>query len=73
MNLWTMIAIIVAIGTASEIYRARLRAGADRSEEFFKDLTHRIARLEERMANVETLLLDKEKTRKFSELEEDKG
>ena len=69
MNLWTMIVLIVAIGTASEIYRARLRANAEKSEGFFHDLSRRIARLEERMANIETIVLEREKAKKFSDLD----
>ncbi|UCF95023.1 MAG: hypothetical protein JSW39_13015 [Desulfobacterales bacterium] len=68
MSLWTAIVIIVAIGTVSEIYRARLKANAEKSEESFKTLTQRIARLEERMANLETIVLEKERTKQFSDL-----
>jgi hypothetical protein len=63
-----MIVLIVAIGTLSEIYRARLRTNVEKAEGFFQELTRRIARLEERMANIETLVLEKEKTKKFSDL-----
>jgi hypothetical protein len=66
-----MVVLIVAIGTASEIYRARLRANVEKSEGFFQELARRIARLEERMANIETIVLEKERAQKFSDLEED--
>jgi hypothetical protein len=68
-----MIVLIVAIGTISEIYRARLRANAEKSEGFFQELTRRIARLEERMANIETIVLEKERAKKFSDLEDDEN
>ena len=68
MSFWTAIVIIVAIGTISEIYRARLKAHAGKAEESYQKLTQRMASLEERMANLETIVLEKEKSRKFSEL-----
>ncbi len=69
MNLWTMIVLIVAIGTVSEIYRARIRANASKSQEIVDKFAQRVARLEDRMANLETIVLEKEKTKKFSGLE----
>lgn len=68
MSFWTAIVIIVAIGTLSEIYRSRLKANAVKTEESYQKLVQRMASLEERMANVETIVLEKEKSRKFSEL-----
>ncbi|MGD8286786.1 MAG: hypothetical protein PVG08_21895 [Desulfobacterales bacterium] len=68
MSFWTAIVIIVAIGTLSEIYRSRLKANAVKTEESYQKLVQRMAGLEERMANVETIVLEKEKSRKFSEL-----
>jgi len=68
MSFWTAIVIIVAIGTLSEIYRSRLKANAVKTEESYQKLTQRMASLEERMANLETIVLEKEKSRKFSEL-----
>ena len=68
MSFWTAIVIIVAIGTISEIYRARLKANAEKTEASFQKLIQRMASLEERMANVETIVLEQEKSRKFSEL-----
>ena len=66
MNLWTAIVIIVAIGAVSEIYRSRLKASADKAEATFKNLAQRMARLEERMGNLETIVLEEENARKFS-------
>jgi len=67
MNLWTAIVIIVAIGTLGEIYRSRFKAGAHKTEATFKNIAQRLARLEERMGNLETIVLEKEKAQKFSE------
>jgi len=68
MSFWTAIVIIVAIGTISEIYRSRLKANSVKTEESYQKLTQRMVSLEERMANLETIVLEKEKNRKFSEL-----
>ena len=68
MSFWTAIVIIVAIGTISEIYRSRLKANAVKTEESYQKLVQRMVSLEERMANLETIVLETEKSRKFSEL-----
>ncbi len=69
MSFWTAAVIIVAIVTLSGIYRTKFKANVEKSEGFFKDLSQRISRLEERMANLETIVLEKEKTKKFTEIE----
>ena len=66
MSFLTAVVIIVAIGTLSEVYRAKLKANADESDKIFEKMAQRIGRLEERMANVETIVLEKEKEKRFS-------
>ena len=68
MSFWTAIVIIVAIGTLSEIYRSRLKANAAKTEESYQKLIQRMVSLEGRMANLETIVLEKEKISKFSDL-----
>ena len=68
MGLWTAIVIIVAITTFSEIYRARVRTGAKGLEKRLEQLITRMTRIEERMANLETIVLEREKERKFDGL-----
>ncbi len=68
MSFWTAIVIIVAIGSFAEVYRARLKTGAREVEKLLESLTERMARIEERMANLETIVLEKEKERKFEGL-----
>lgn len=65
---WTAVVIIVAIGALSAMYRAQLTANAAKAEEAFKQLSQRLARVEERLANVESLVLDKEREEKFTAL-----
>lgn len=73
MGFWTAVVIIVAIGTLSEIYRARLKAEAGRSAAEFEQVAARITQLETRMANLETIVLDKEKTERFAALGDEPG
>ena len=68
MSFWTAIVIIVAIGTLSEIYRSRLKANAAKTEESYQKLIQRMVSLEGRMANLETIVLEKEEISKFSDL-----
>ena len=68
MSFWTAAVIIVAIGALSKIFTARLKATADKSAASTEDLAKRVARLEDRIANLETIVVDTEKTRRFSAL-----
>ena len=66
MGFWTAIVLLVAIGTVSEVYRAKLKANANESEKIFEKMAERVGRLEERMANLETIVLEREKNERFS-------
>ncbi len=68
MSFWTAAVIIVAITTFGTLYRARIKAKANQSGETSDSLIQRIERLEERMANLETIVLEKEKAKQFSDL-----
>ena len=68
MSFWTAAVIIVAIGALSKIFTDRLKATADKSEASAEGLAQRVARLEDRIANLETIVVDKERTQKFSAL-----
>ncbi|UCE03093.1 MAG: hypothetical protein JSW67_02545 [Candidatus Latescibacterota bacterium] len=68
MGLWTAVVLIVAIGVLSEMYRARLKAQAGRTNAAYEDLAKRLVRLEDRMANIETIVLEQEKAKRFAEL-----
>ena len=62
-NLWTMIVAIVALCYISEMYKARLKANRPNAKDSdqISELVRSVDRLEERMANVETIILDQEK------------
>ena len=68
MSFWTAIVIIVAISALSQVFRARLKATEEKSEASTKNLVQRVTRLEDRIANLETIVVDKERTEKFSAL-----
>jgi hypothetical protein len=66
---WIAMVCMVAIGTISEVYRAKIKASASESEKIFEKMSQRVGRLEERMANLETIVLEKEKAKRFSGIE----
>ena len=68
MSFWTAIVIIVAISALSQIFRSRLKATEEKSEASTKNLVQRVTRLEDRIANLETIVVDKERAEKFSAL-----
>jgi len=68
MNLWTAVVVIVAIVAMSKVIRSRNMYRNNRSEEVFDDISKRVSGLENRMANIETIVLDKEKEKKFADL-----
>ena len=69
MNLFTMIVLIVAIGTFSKAYRHRMTLSADDESNATIDyLKKHVQRLENRMSNVETIVIDDEKEKRFAEL-----
>jgi hypothetical protein len=68
MNTMTAVVLIVAIGTLGGLYRTRLKANSQKADKDFKDLSRRVSRLEDRIANLETLVLEKEKSKQFSDL-----
>ena len=68
MSFWTSAVIIVAITTFGTLYRTRIKARTRQSNEISESISQRIERLEERMANLETIVLEKEKAKQFSDL-----
>ncbi len=70
MNLWTMVVIIVALGIAGEMYKyhVRFKAKSPQKDRHSELQSRRIARLEERVSNLETLVLEREKVRRFDTL-----
>jgi len=69
MGMWDMIAIVVGLGVVSEMYSARLKAKTRWREqgEYVEGLADRLAKIERRLANLETLVVDREKHAAFEE------
>ena len=68
MNTMTAVVLIVAIATFGGLYRTRLKVNSQKTNKDFEDLSQRVLRLEDRIANLETLVLEKEKSKQFSNL-----
>ncbi len=68
MSFWTAAVIIVTITTFGTLYRAKIKADSKKSNGDFEALLQRIDRMEDRIANLETIVLEKEQTKKFSDL-----
>ena len=68
MGFWTAIVVIVAIATGGEVYRAHIKSRGGRSEEYFSRLSGKIDRLEDRIANLEMIVLEKEKAGQYDKL-----
>ena len=68
IGLWTGIVLIVAIGAISEMYRAKVKNSTEKTAKLYEEIAQRMGRIEERMANVETILFEKEKADKFDKL-----
>ncbi len=68
MSFWTAVVMIVAIVALSEIYRARLKTQSKQSAAAFDELAARIARIEDRIANIETIVVDRQKSEPFAEM-----
>ncbi len=75
MSFWTAIVVIVAIAAISNMYsvknKAKSKHSSSRSEEDLKridNLEADIKRLEARVATLESIVVEQEKQRPFSEL-----
>lgn len=68
--IFSFVIIIVLIGSFSKILRERIRAKAEagKKDDNYIDYDLRLQKLEERIANLETIVLEQEKYRKFSSL-----
>ena len=71
MDIWTMIVLIVAISVISDKAKSKNTNNVDESIEPSEDLSQHIGPLKERVANLETIILEKERVDRFTELEEE--
>ena len=77
MNIWTALVAIVAIGSTVgaiailgdiKTRTANTRASSKESDTFLRTLSERVGLLEERMTNIETILVDREKAGRYENL-----
>ena len=69
MNLWTMIVIIVAIGVVKDIIIARNKQDTNESENLSKNNSGTLHRLKSRIENLETIVLEEDRNRRFAGLD----
>lgn len=67
MGLWEMIAIVAVAGIIAEAYQTRVKAQSRQAElkEEFSDLGSQLSRIEERLNNLETLVVEEERHKEF--------
>jgi hypothetical protein len=66
---FTFVIIIVALNVFGSISKARIKAKEKSVPgEFLEEFDRRLERLEDRIANIETIVLEKERYKKFSNL-----
>lgn len=68
MDFWTMIVILVLIGVISEIYKSRYKKVIEETEKTNEDVSELLSGLKDRVANLETIILEKERNKRFTEL-----
>lgn len=72
MTFWTAIVVIVGIGAILEIVKHKHKVDAKKGDNpgLSADLSGKYERMEKRLANLETIMLEKEKEQKFRDIEE---
>jgi hypothetical protein len=68
MSFWTAAVIMVAIVSMAMVFRTRVKLNAEKPDDAFTELVQRVEKLEKRMANLETIVLEKERDKEFSRL-----
>ena len=71
MDIWTMIVLIVAISVINDLVKSRNNSNESESLKSDENLSQHIGPLENRVANLETIILEKERIDRFAELEKE--
>ena len=66
--IFTFVIIIVGINVFGRIISERMKVQAGKGDDRADDFELRLEKLEERIANIETIVLEQERERKFSSL-----
>ncbi len=68
MSFWTAVVIIVALGTFGQIATAKFKNKSEKPPDFFNDIDRRLTHLEDRMGNIETIVLEKERFKEYDKI-----
>lgn len=68
MDFWFAIVIIVALGTISSMYFAKLNAQKESGDRVSNDMEARVADIEKRISNIESVLIELKKEQRFNDL-----
>lgn len=68
MDFWFAIVIIVALGTISSMYFAKLNSQKESGDRVSNDMEARVADIEKRISNIESVLIELKKEQRFNEL-----
>lgn len=66
--IFSFVIVLVVIDHSSKILREKIRAKSDNRDDSFDDYDLRLKKLEERISNLETIVLERERYKKFSDL-----
>ena len=69
MNIWTMIVLIAAICVMSNIVKSRNNHSLNESIKTDEDVLKLLGRLKNRVENLETIVIEKERTKRFTEID----
>ena len=66
--IFSFVIVLVVINRIGEILKEKVKTRSTIKDDDFSDYDHRLEKLEERIANLETIVLEQERYRKFSSL-----
>ena len=69
MNIWTTIVLIAAICVISNIVKSRNNHSLNESIKTDEDVLKLLGRLKNRVENLETIVIEKERTKRFTEID----
>ena len=69
MNIWTMIVLIAAICVIGNIIKSRNNHSLNESIKTDEDVLKLLGRLKNRVENLETIVIEKERTKRFTEID----
>jgi hypothetical protein len=68
MDIWTMIVILVLIGVISDHCKSRYKKDENEAENSHENDSELLTGLKDRVANLETIILEKEREERFADL-----